>query len=220
MCDAFVWSFDALTGLNWLEIIKALAPVVTAFIAWRALQNWRRQDKAKRQADFLDQLTEAVHGYVNFMPDLISMVEFAKIGMHAHRPMINPKHPDIDVAGAIEFIEKRGADHYRHMARALDAARPALARMQSLLSKGQVLGFKEYDDCGNACVTLRGQFIMAQGLASFIRSPTWNWENPEIIAHLKPIIAIDPTEMQKLIDDNTKAFHMFLRVAYAQIYGK
>jgi hypothetical protein len=54
MRDAAVWSLDAITSINWLEVIKALAPVATAVIAFLALKNWRRQDKAKREAEFLD----------------------------------------------------------------------------------------------------------------------------------------------------------------------
>jgi len=46
MCKAFVWSFDLIASVNWLEVIKALAPVATAVIAFLALRSWRRQDKA------------------------------------------------------------------------------------------------------------------------------------------------------------------------------
>ena len=45
----------------WLEIVKTTAPVVTAFIAYRALRNWQRQDRAKRQTEFLDELIDATH---------------------------------------------------------------------------------------------------------------------------------------------------------------
>jgi hypothetical protein len=107
MRDALVSSFYAAVALPWLEIIKALAPVATAFIAWRALQNWRRQDKAKRQADFLDHLTEAVHDFIGTTPTPVTLVQLIKIGMSSHIPM-ERKNSDPAVAGAIEYIERRG----------------------------------------------------------------------------------------------------------------
>ncbi|MFZ2872524.1 hypothetical protein [Zavarzinia sp.] len=61
MCDTLAWAVDAITNINWLEVIKALAPVATAIIAFIALKNWQRQDKAKREAEFLDALIEATH---------------------------------------------------------------------------------------------------------------------------------------------------------------
>jgi hypothetical protein len=50
MCDVLVWSLAAITAINWLEVIRALATVATAVIAGLALKNWQRQDKAKREA--------------------------------------------------------------------------------------------------------------------------------------------------------------------------
>jgi hypothetical protein len=39
MRDALVWSFGAIIAINWLEVIKTLAPVATAVIALWALKN-------------------------------------------------------------------------------------------------------------------------------------------------------------------------------------
>lgn len=217
MCEMLVWSFDAIAGLPWLELIKAFAPVVTAFIAYRALQNWKRQDKGKRQADFLDQLTDAINNFVGLMPGPVSTVHLVRIGMASHIPH-ESKNADPYVAAAIEYIEKRGATDYKHMADALDAARPAFVRLQSLAAKGQVFGFDGYIDCQNAIRKLTWQFGRVQALASFIHSSTWYWQNPEIIEHLKKLMEIDHEDIAKHLDDNTVAVHAFLRDAYERIY--
>ena len=86
MRDALVSSFDAITGINWLEVIKALASVVTAVIAFLALKNWQRQDKAKREAEFLDALIEAAHTYIAEVSKPVTLLEMAKIGMESHVP--------------------------------------------------------------------------------------------------------------------------------------
>ncbi len=55
---------NSIASFNWLEAIKSMAPVATAGIAFAALRNWQRQDKAKREAEFLDALVEAAHAYI------------------------------------------------------------------------------------------------------------------------------------------------------------
>ena len=217
MCDMLVWSLGAITRLPWLEIIKALSPVATAFIAYRALQNWKRQDRGKRQADFLDQLTDAIHNFVGLMPGPVSTVHLVKVGMANHIPH-ESKNADPYVAAAIDYIERRGATDYKRMAEALDAARPAFVRLQSFAAKGRVFGFDGYIDCQNAIGKLTWQFGRVQALASFIHSPNWYWQNPEIIEHLKKLMEIDHDDIAKHLDDYTVAVHAFLQGAYERIY--
>ena len=191
MCKALVWSFDVLTGLPWLEIIKALAPVATAIIAFLALKNWKRQDKAKRQADFLDQLTEAVHDFIGALPTPVTLVQIIKIGMASHIPMGEPKNSDPAVAGAIEYIERRGNEDAKRLFEALETSRPFQTRIRALAVKGNVFKFRDYATCKNAVANLAWQFDRMQALALFIRSSSWYWQNEEIITLLKKQMALD-----------------------------
>jgi hypothetical protein len=43
---------SAVTFSDCLKVVKTLATVVTAFVAWRVLKNWQRQDQAKHVAEF------------------------------------------------------------------------------------------------------------------------------------------------------------------------
>ena len=67
--------------------------MLTAGIAFVAVKNWKRQEKAKRETEFLDALVEAVHTYIADMPGSVTLVQTAKIGMRATlqlgRPMGN-----------------------------------------------------------------------------------------------------------------------------------
>lgn len=76
MCDALVWSFDA---VRWPETISAFAAAVTAMIAFCALQTWKHQDKAKGKAQFLDALIEAVHTYIAEIPKPITLFGNSKV---------------------------------------------------------------------------------------------------------------------------------------------
>ena len=53
MCSFVSIALNEIASVSYLELIKALAPVATAVIAFAALKNWMRQDKAKREAEFL-----------------------------------------------------------------------------------------------------------------------------------------------------------------------
>jgi hypothetical protein len=64
MMQALAW----MTSVNWSKITTTLALVATAVIAFMALRNWQRQDKAKREAEFLDALVEAAHAYISDLP--------------------------------------------------------------------------------------------------------------------------------------------------------
>jgi hypothetical protein len=206
-------------GKNWAELAKLVIAVWAATVATVALSTWRRQSRAQRYADFLDQLTEAVHSFVSQVPRPISVVQLIKIGMEAHMPTV-PKDEDPHVAGAIAYFKRRGAADYKVFAVELDAVRPAFFRLQFLAAKGQVLGFEGYELCQSAIANIGSQFTAAQGLATFIHSSAdLYWENPMIVELVKKLVEIDASEMQKVVDVNYSVVHAFLRNAYASIYG-
>ena len=86
MCPFIAWSLNAMANISYLEIIKALAPVATTCIALVALRNWKRQDKAKREAEFLDSLIDIAHTYIAEMTKPTTLLRMAKIGMESHAP--------------------------------------------------------------------------------------------------------------------------------------
>ncbi len=220
MCDALVWSFDAITSINWLEVIKALAPVATAVIAFLALKNWQRQDKAKREAEFIDALIEAAHTYIAEMPKLITLLEMAKIGMASHTPTgESGEQADIAVKGAIAYIQKNGERESKRLLELLEAAQPSTIKLRSLAAKGQVFKFDGYAKCQKGVAMLTWHFDRIEAFMAVIGSPTWNWENPEVLKHLKDMMAIDPDAMSKSIQENNIALLEFAGETYRRIYG-
>jgi len=220
MCDALVWSFDAITSISWLEVIKALAPVATAVIAFFALKNWQRQDKAKREAEFLDSLIEATHTYIAEMPKPITLLEMAKIGMKSHAPTWESRdEADKAVKGAITYIQTNGEQDAKRLLGVLEAVQPATIKLRSLTAKGQVFNFDGYAKCQKAVAMLTWHFDRIEAFMAMIGSPTWNWENPEVLQHLKDVMAIDPNEIRKSVQDNNVAIIEFASGAYKRIYG-
>src|SRR6188768_4201043 len=96
---------NTITEFDWFEAIKTLAAASTAVVAMLALKNWRRQDKAKREVEFLDALIEAVHTYVAVMSRPTSLVRLVKIGMVSHEPWEDGDDPEKSVKGAIAYIQ-------------------------------------------------------------------------------------------------------------------
>lgn len=100
-------------------------------------------------------------------------------------------------------------------------SRPQLAtiKLRSLTAKGQVFKFNGYTKCQNAVAMLTWHFDRIEEFATVIGSPSWNWENPEILKCLKDVMAIDPNEVYKSVQENNVAIIEFARDTYKQIYG-
>ena len=213
-------AFDAIIGVNWLEVIKAFAPVVTALIAFVALKNWQRQDKAKREADFLDALIEAAHTYIVEMPKPITILEMAKIGMVSHAPTWeNGEQADIAVKGAIAYIQKYGEREAERSPEVLKTVQPSVIKLRSLAAKGQVFKFDGYAKCWNAVARLTWHFDRIEAFAAFIGSPTWNWEHPKVLKHLKDMMAINPDEIRESVQKHNAVLLEFASETYGRVYG-
>ncbi len=52
-----------------------------------------------------------------------------------------------------------------------------------------------------------------------IASPTWNWEHPKVLKHLKDMMAIGPDEIRKNVQENNVALLEFASETYGRVYG-
>jgi hypothetical protein len=217
ICDALVWSFNAVTGIAWLEVVKALAPVLTAVIAFTALKNWQRQDKAKREAEFLDALIEATHAYIAQMPAPTQLLEIVKLGFLSRMATGNVKEQS--VKGAIAYIMEHGVTESKRLADALDVVRPSVVRLDSLATKGQVFQFDGYAGCRDSVGKLTSQFRRLEAFAAIIGSPNWNWENPEVLRVLSSVISLSSNEVRDHLTNNNAAVMDFAAKTYRRLYG-
>lgn len=118
MSDALVWLFRAMGSIDLLEVIRAIALVATAVIAFLALRNWQRQDKAERGAEFLDALIEATHSYIAAMSKPITLLEIIKIGMESLAP--TGETGEQAVKAAIAYIQKSGERQAKRLLEVLE----------------------------------------------------------------------------------------------------
>lgn len=216
MTDVSSWVYDAIAGISWLEVVKALAPVATACIAFAALKNWQRQDKAKREAEFLDQLIDATHAFIAQMPTAVTLLEIAEIGMKSHAQ--NRGEEDQAVNGAITYIHANGDVEAKRLRDALDSVRPSVVRLRSLAAKGQIFKLANYAKCHNAVAELTWQFDRVEAFTAVVGLSSCNWEHPTVLQNLKNIMAISPEDIRARIETSHVVILEFSREAYGNIY--
>jgi hypothetical protein len=174
MCDALVWSFDAITSINWLEVIKTLAPVATAVIAFLALKNWQRQDKAKREVEFLDALMldslKALPGMVAAAVDTISKVWRAGIDLQARAA----SHPRLASIATLETALLSALPPA--MMRPADLVAAALARLEhapTLIGPVEVVGLTELAPCWRPLLLGLATRVPVRWIAGPRSVPVW-----------------------------------------------
>lgn len=217
--NALAWLVHIFATINILDAVKALAPLATAYIAFLALRNWKHQDKAKRQADFLDKLLEATFSYVTKMRGPITTMEMATIGMECYAPTWKASEQiENAVQGAIDFIQKNGERKAKILADELKTASASVIELKMLTVKGHVFMFKNFETCIDAVTILIGQFDRMEAFEGVLGSTTDNFENPEVLKRLKKVMAIDPNEVRNLIKMNAYAIQEFAKENYRCIY--
>ena len=210
----------AIDSIRWPETISALAAVTTAVIAFCALQTWKHQDKAKKKAEFLDDLIETSHTYIAEINKPISLLAQIKIGMRAHTPTWENGDPeDLTAKGAIAYIKKYGEIDHKLLTEMQKDLQPSMVKLRSLAAKGQIFEFDNYAACQMAIQWLTWHFDRINALISMIGNPTLNWENSEVLDTLKKVIAIEADDMLDNIRKSNISLLEFVRETYKQIYG-
>lgn len=197
--------------------LGAAASVVTAAVAIVALRGWRAQDRASREAAYLDATLDALHAFVVRLSRPVTIVQSAKIGMAAHIPVRPETTPEI--AGAIAYIKSYGEQHGKMLFDALDEARDSHAHLKSLMVKGLLFGFPKYADCAKALQLVLWQLDRMDAFAATIRSPTRNFDHPEVVKAVEAALRLDRDAIDADLDTNGKAVLEFARDTYKRIYG-
>ena len=214
--DALAWTIEAISNVNLLQVVQALAPVATAFIAYCALKNWKRQDKAKREAEFLDELVEETHTFIVRMSSPVALVREVESGMASHVPTW--EDGDQTIKGAIDFIQKQGEPITGRLRDTLRDVQPSLVRLRSLAAKGQIFKFKEYGKCYDALAMLTWQYDRVEVVLNVVGSPTLNWDNPMVLNLLRSAMDIKKDDIQKHLSEHNAEIIKFTRETYQKLY--
>lgn len=214
MADTCTASFD------WLDLVRTLAAVSTPVIGLVALQNWRRQDKAKREVEFLDALLDAAHLYIEEMSKPVTLLNLVKLSMGAFtREWESGSSEDKATKGAIAYIQHTGAADGKQLLGTLEPAKLSKSKVMALSVKGQVFRFADYRKCQDAVTTLTWHYGRVEALAVLITQTSLDFENPEVLRVLKKVMEIDAAQTQTSMAESNVALLEFARETYEKIYG-
>lgn len=205
-----------LRSMNWPVVAQGVAGIWMAIIATMALNTWRRQTKAQKQIDFIDELTDTIHTFVLSMSAPIWLVKFAKIGIDSYAGMHNQSQ-DIRNPEAIAFIKNRGKSTREEIGEHLDVVRPILSKMKSSVVKGQVFGMDNYSECVDVCTMLEWSYNQIEAFSSIIGDPHLNWNHPNVQQILDKVLSIDPDRIESNLAEQNSKFLLFARQAYDKI---
>lgn len=208
------------TDVNWLDFLQALASVAAPVIALLALRTWRKQDKAKKEADFIDALLETLHTYTLAMSNPIALLDLIKIGMESYAPTWeSAAENDIHFKGAINYIEKNGKSDAGRLSDSLKTAHSAVSQLRSLMVKCEAFNFDTCKELQEAIVMLTRPYERIVALQRVLALQPLNWDNPKVRSCLKDMMKIEPDAINKNIGASYNSVIELCRGAYRRIYG-
>ena len=208
---------EIIKNIEWLNLVQTIASIFVAFVAYRALETWKHQSKAQKQTDFLDELTDTVHEYIQQMTQPIEMLKMVHIGIDSHSHITNENNTN-EFSGPIAYIGRRGTDDAKQLWEYINQCNHSVSKIQSLLAKGQVYDLKKYNICNESCTNLVWQHKRIQGVASIIGSQYMNWDNPKVQTALKNVLAIKPSEIESSLREQNSIYLGFVKDNYSAIY--
>jgi hypothetical protein len=209
--------FATFSAWNWPEILKICISAWMAYIATCALQNWKRQSKAQKETEFLDKLTDAVHEFIALIATPVEMVGYIKIRIESHADKSQTDSDRVN-PGVRTYIQKHGEEDVKKLYEYLRPCTLVLSKVQSLVAKGQVFGLKNYPGCQKSCDLITAQHEKIQAFCAIIGSPSWNWDNPEVLAVLSKVLQISADDLKKQLQDQNVKFLAFVKESYRATY--
>lgn len=208
---------DCLTAVDWLAVTQAIAAVLAVYVAFAALHTWKHQSKAQKQTDYLDELTDTVHEYIQTLASPIEILKIIYLGIESHRGMPTSKDYEKN-SHVIAYIERRGKEDSEKLWAHLKTVEPLAARVKSLVARGQVYGFKNFPTCVNSIRMLLWQVNRLHGFAAIVGNSSWNWDNAEVIKTLEQILTVEPGDIETHLQKYNAEFLGFVGENYRQIY--
>lgn len=194
-----------MNSIDWLEVIQTIASCLTVLAAFIAINTWKHQAKAQKQTDFLDELTDSVHEYIQALSRPCECLKNARIGFSSYCNTIGTSYGSLE-QGAVAYIKARGEGDAKRMWEFLEPSSRLIAKINALVAKGQIYGFSGYEGCVNAVKMLTWQQGRLQVVATMLGDAHLNWENTEVKGMLSKMFAITPEDIAIHQNENEVKF--------------
>jgi hypothetical protein len=215
--EYFATTVTFLGAWNWPEIVKGIVSIWVATVATLALRTWKRQSHAQKKTEFMDAITESVHEFIQLIAAPKEMVKYVRIGIESFAGS-SELDQTLENPEAVAYIQKRGKEDAKRLYEYLKPCEQPLWKIRSLIAKGQVFGFKNYNECQNACTMITWQYDRIQALCYMLGDPSLYWKNPKVQEVLSDVISLDPSDIEKHINEQSVKFLTFVKDNYQAIY--
>ena len=204
--------------LEWSKIIQAIASIATVCIAFKALTTWKQKSKADKQTEFIDEILNNAHRFLFQISAAIDIYKFIKIGIDAYAD--EDGHMKInDRPIYVAYIEECGREESKILFDKLEKCTDSLTQIRSLVVKGQIYGFSQYEECQDACVLITWQFDRLQSVAALIGRQSLNWQNVEVTNTIEKVLSVDPIEIEKELEEQNIRLISFAKSNYLTTYN-
>jgi len=198
-------------------MLTAVAGIWLAVIATCALHTWKYQTRAEKQIQFMDRITDIVLEYIQAMNAPITELQIVEMAIEAHSETASLRHEDAKNVGVISYIMKKGKADQTRLNEYLDKVRPIMIRMMSLATKGQVMGFKNYKQCYNACTMLAWSHGQIGAVSGMIGSADLSWDNEAVQKTLDKVMTIKAHSIRENIEKHNVIFLEFVKLNYQSL---
>jgi len=174
-----------------------------------------KQSKAEKQTSFLDELTEALHEFIEYINEPVEMLRYVKISIETYQSINIPGESQ---PGSVAYVEESGESDSARINERLDKCAPSLSRIRSLITKGQVLGFRDYNNCYDSCQAIITQHQRLHAFTAIIGGGSYNWSHPKVIGALEKAVLMEPDQIQEALQTNYSYYLSFLKTNYESVY--
>lgn len=201
--------------------LTAIASCLLAYFAWKALSSWQNQIRAKKQIEFLEEISNAIHGYANglFFSFRILDDMNEEIDSYQHDASLTPSSAK---NGLICYRKEHGREKGKCLLYSLEDCVEHSQKLQDLNSKGEFLGLKSYNLCKEFYEYFEQQYISLRIIGTYFNAPDLNNNgNISIDQDLQSeLLNINSKEDRaKLKTKMDKEFSSFLEDNYRSLYS-
>lgn len=217
MCEQLDWFFSALANVPWLELMKAAGPFATAGVAWVALRNWQRQDKAKREAEYLDLLVESAQNYLAALAAPIAQMSSLQAGLGFDQDKDQGQFDEDPESKKLVRVQCEVVGGL--IAQPMEKLLETQSKFISLVAKGAIFRFSRFDRLQAACGRLAFTSSLLEVTFDRVTDVSRGLDGPQLLGALKYVQSFSVDVAR---DNRTKAneeIMEFAKGAYKKIYG-
>jgi hypothetical protein len=218
--DWFLGFNEFLTSLKLMSLIQifgAIATIALAIFAWMGLKTWKNQTRTQIHLKFIDDLNDAVNGYIMAMNYPVQLVWHLEIAIKSYTEVEISNGNEGENDGFIKYIERHGEETGKKLFEHLEKVRPFISKIRSLRTKGQIFNFSNYRETYHACEMLLLSHDLISGFAGLVGDPHMNWENELVKKNLTSFRNIKSSDIQKDLGKHNIVILKFSKEIYEQL---